>query len=72
MQEVRRLLYVEDDDMEIFKLIQGQLQDTERRLAEGQAVLYHLQNLLTTVACDDPGLTIGVQLALPILQVGCA
>ena len=54
------------------KCIQEQLQDTEKRLAEGWAVLNYLQDQLTDVACDDPGTTIGAWLALPILQVGCA
>ena len=66
------LLYVEDDDTEISEWIQGQLKDTERRLAEGRAVLIYLQNQLVNLACDDPGAAIGAQVALPFLQVGCA
>ena len=62
----------EDDDIKLYKWIQGQLKDTQKRLAEGRAVLLHLQNQLMHVACDDPGAAIGAQLALPILQVGCA
>ncbi len=72
MQDVRRQLYGEDDDIKFFKWIQGQLKDTEKRLEEGRAVLFHLENQLMNVACDDPGAAIGVQLALPILQVGRA
>ena len=71
MQDVRPLLYVEDDNIEIMEWIQGQLKDTERRLAEGRAVLIYLQNQLVHVACDDPGAAIGAQVALPFLQVGC-
>ena len=72
MQDVRRQLYGEDDDIKFFKWIQGQLKDTEKRLEEGRAVLFHLESQLMNVACDDPGAAIGVQLALPILQVSCA
>ena len=66
---MRRQLYGEDDDIKFFKWIQGQLKDTEKRLEEGRAVLFHLESQLMNVACDDPGAAIGVQLALPILQV---
>ena len=69
---MRHLLYVEDDDLEIVKWIQRQQKDTEKRLAEGWAVLIYLQNQLVNVACDDPGSAIGAQVALPYLQVGCA
>ncbi len=70
MQDVRRLLYVEDGDMEISKCIQRQLKDAEKRLAEGRAVLIYLQNQLINVACDDPGAVVAAEVALPILQVG--
>ena len=59
-----------DDDTKALKSIQEQLKDTEKRLAEGRAVLLHLQTQLTNAACDDPWAAIGAQLALPILQVG--
>ena len=72
MQDVRHLLYVEDDEVEIFEWIQGQMKDTKKRLTEGRAVLIYLQNLLVNVACDDPGAAIGAQVALPMLQVGHA
>ena len=61
-----------DHDIKCSKRIQEQLKDTEKWLAEGRAALVHLQNHLINVACDDPGAAIGAQVALPILQVGCA
>ena len=72
VQDVRRRLCSNADDIKVYKCIQEQLQDTEKRLAEGWAVLDYLQDQLTDVACDDPGTAIGAWLALPILQVGCA
>ena len=72
MQAMRCLLCSNDDEFEISKCIQGQLQDTEKRLAEGRVVLSCLQNQLIDVACDDPGPAIGAEVMLPILQVGCA
>ena len=72
MQDVRHLLHTADDDRETFKWIQGQLRDAEKRLAEGRVVVICLQNQLINVACDDPGAAIGAEVALPILQVGCA
>ena len=72
MQAVRRKLCSQDEDIRIFTRIQLQLKETEERLVEGGAVLFHLQSQLMNAACDDPGPTLGVQLALPILQVGCA
>ena len=70
MQAVRPKLCGHDEDIRIFKRIQLQLKETEERLAEGRAVLFHLQDQSMNAACEDPGPTIGVQLALPILQVG--
>ena len=72
LQDVRCQLCSKDDDVALFKWIEGQLKDAEERLAKGQAALFTLQTLLMNVACDDPGAAIGMQLALPILQVGCA
>ena len=72
MQDVQCRLCGKDDDITVFRRVQGQLKDTEKRLAEGRAVLYYLQNQLIDVACDDPGAAIGRELALPILQVACA
>ena len=72
MQDVRCLLCSEDDDMQVINSIQGHLIVTEERLAEGRAVLFHLQTQLMNVACIDPGAIVGEQLALPILQVACA
>ena len=72
MQDVRHLLYDKDDDIEVYKWIQRQLKDTEKRMAEGRAILIYLQNQLVNVACDDPGAAIGAQVALPFLQVGSA
>ena len=72
MQSVQCRLCSQDDEIALVKSIQCQLRDAERRLAEGQEDLFHLQKLQTIVACDDHGLAIGAQLVLPILQVGCA
>ena len=67
---MRRQLLGKDDEFAVSKRIQRQLKDTEKRLAEGRAVLIYLQNQLVNVACDDPGAAIGAEVALPILQVG--
>ena len=72
VQDVQRRLCSNDDDIKLYESIQEQLKDTEKRLAVGQEDLFHLKNLRMHVACDDPGLAIGMQLTLPILQVGCA
>lgn len=68
MQDVRRQLYGDEDDRKFFAWVQGQVKQIEKRLEEGRAVLLHLENYLINVACDDPGMAIGMQLALPILQ----
>ena len=72
MQDMRRQLYREDDDIESVQCTQIQIKDIEKRIGEGRAILLHLQNQLMNVACDNPGAAIGAQLALPILQVGHA
>ena len=69
MQDVWRQLCGKDDDFAVFKCIQGQMKDTEKWLAEGRAVLTHLQSQLINMACDDPGAVIGAEVALPLLQV---
>ncbi len=68
MQDVRRQLYNDEDDRTFFGWIQGELRSVEKRLEEGRAPLQHLEMHLINVACDDPGATIGAQLALPMLQ----
>lgn len=40
----------------------------ERRLEDSCVALQHLEMQLINVACDDPGVLIGGQLALPLLQ----
>lgn len=72
MQDMCRQLYSEDHDIDFVKCTQVQLKDTEKRIGEGRSVLLHLQNQLIEVACDNPGAAIGMQVALPILQVGYA
>ena len=67
-QDVRRQLYVDEDDRKFFNWVQSQLKQTEKRLEDGRAVLHHLEAQLINVACDDPGAAIGAQLALPLLQ----
>ena len=68
LQDVRRQLYADEDDRKFFGWVQTQLKSTEKRLEDGRAVLHHLEAQLINVACDDPGATIGAQLALPLLQ----
>lgn len=67
-QDVRRQLYSMDDDRTFFDWIQKELRTVERRLEDGRAVLAHLEGALINVSCDDPGASIGQQLALPLLQ----
>ena len=40
----------------------------EKRVEESRVALQHLEMHLINTACDDPGATIGMQLALPVLQ----
>lgn len=68
MQDVRRQLYTLEDDVTFFDWIKNELKSVEKRLEDGRAVLQHMEMFLISVACDDPGATIGVQLALPLLQ----
>jgi hypothetical protein len=68
VQDVRRQLYTHEDDLIFFNLIKEELKAVDKRLDEGRAALQHLEMFLISVACDDPGATIGVQLALPLLQ----
>lgn len=41
----------------------------EKKLEDSRVVLQHLEMHLLNTACDDPGATIGMHLALPMLQV---
>lgn len=66
---MRRQLYTDKDDREIFSTIQDQLRRIEKRMEDGRAALQHLEMALINVACDDPGAAIGAQLVLPLLQV---
>lgn len=68
LQDVRRQLYVDEDNRKFYNWVQSQLKSTEKRLEDGRAVLHHLEAQLINVACDDPGAAIGAQLALPLLQ----
>ena len=68
-QDVRRQLYSDKDDREIFSTIQDQLRRIDKLLEDGRAALQHLEMALINVACDDPGAAIGAQLVLPLLQV---
>ena len=45
-----------------------QLKEIERRLEEGRVAIQHLMAYGINVACDDPGITIGSNIALPLLQ----
>ena len=71
MQDIRSALYCDDRDIDFVKCTQVHIKDVEKKIGEGRAVLLHLQNQLRDAACNDPGAAIGMQLALPILQVGC-
>ena len=66
---MRRQLYTDKDDREIFSTIQDQLRRIDKRLEDGRAALQPLEMSLINVACDDPGAAIGAQLVLPLLQV---
>ena len=68
VQDVRWQLYNDEDDRTFFGWIQSELRSVDKRLEEGRATLQHLEMHLINVACDDPGATIGAQLALPMLQ----
>ena len=67
-QDVRRQLYSDKDDREIFTTIQDQLRRIDKQLEDGRAALQHLEMALINVACDDPGAAIGGHLILPLLQ----
>eukprot|EP00884_Botryococcus_braunii_P009363 jgi/Botrbrau1/18428/Bobra.0072s0020.2 len=67
-KDVRRQLYTLDDDVTFFDWIKHELKSVEKRLEDGRVALQHFMMFLINVACDDPGATIGVQLALPLLQ----
>ena len=67
-QDVRRQLYSDKDDREIFTTIQDQLRRIDKQLEDGRAALQHLEMALINVACDDPGAAIGAHLILPLLQ----
>ena len=45
-----------------------QIKAVEKRVEESRVALQHLEMHLINVACDDPGVAIGTQLALPLLQ----
>ena len=40
----------------------------EKRVEENRVALQHLEVHLINTACDDPGATIGTQLAQPLIQ----
>ena len=65
---MRRQLYSDKDDREIFTTIQDQLRRIDKQLEDGRAALQHLEMALINVACDDPGAAIGGHLILPLLQ----
>ena len=65
---IRRQLYSSDDDILIFEAVKKQLKEIERRLEEGRVAIQHLMAYGINVACDDPGITIGSNIALPLLQ----
>lgn len=67
-KDVRKQLYSEDDDRQLFNRIKDALKQTDARLEEGRVALQHLEMFLLNVACDDPGAAIGTQLVLPMLQ----
>lgn len=65
---IRRQLYSSSDDISIFEAVQKQLKEIERRLEEGRVAVQHLMAFAVNVACDDPGITIGSSIVLPLLQ----
>lgn len=69
LQDLRKQLYSEGDDSNLCACVEQLLKALEQRLAEGAAALQHLKLALVNVACDDPGAAVGMQLALPLLQV---
>jgi hypothetical protein len=66
--DLRRQLYSNDDDRDLFGQIRKQLKDVEVQLEEGEVVISFLQQQLLNVACDDPGPLIGMALILPEFQ----
>lgn len=67
-KDIRRQLYSDEDDRQLYNTIIRELHDVDRKLEEGRAALHHLEMHVINVACDDPGCVIGSQLALPLLQ----
>ena len=67
-KDIRRQLYSEEDDKQLYGTISRELQEVDRKLEDGRAALHHLEMHVINVACDDPGSVIGSQLALPLLQ----
>lgn len=65
---IRRQLYSPSDDISIFEAVQKQLKEIERRLEDGRVAVQHLMAFAINVACDDPGITIGSSIVLPLLQ----
>ncbi|GLC41576.1 hypothetical protein PLESTM_001216400 [Pleodorina starrii] len=67
-KDVRKQLYGDADDRTFFDNLKTALKAIERRLEDSSVALQHLEMQLINVACDDPGVIIGTQLALPLLQ----
>lgn len=67
-KDIRRQLYSDEDDRQLYNMIIRELHDVDKRLDDGRAALHHLEMHVINVACDDPGSVIGSQLALPLLQ----
>ncbi len=51
-----------------FVPLQTEIKAIEKRMEETRVVVQHLEMQLLNAACDDPGIIIGAQLILPILQ----
>ncbi|KAL6765006.1 hypothetical protein V8C86DRAFT_2467238 [Haematococcus lacustris] len=67
-KDVRKQLYSNADDRLIFDSLKAEIKLMEQRCEEGRVAVQHLEMNLINVACDDPGIAIGAQLVLPVLQ----
>eukprot|EP00955_Chlamydomonas_euryale_P017647 188644-Chlamydomonas_euryale.AAC.2 len=67
--DLRKQLYCDDDHKQLFEWLKAEVKAIDKRLDESRVALQHLEMQLLNTACDDPGAVIGMQLALPLLQV---
>ncbi|KAG1660965.1 hypothetical protein FOA52_005590 [Chlamydomonas sp. UWO 241] len=67
-KDVRKQLYGDTEHQMFFDWLKSEVKVIDKRLEELRVALQHLEMHLLNCACDDPGATIGMQLALPLLQ----